>query len=343
MAGELNIFSNPVYDFEFLGFTFNGKHSSEFGLTVVSPGGLYQENMFASFEDKTISVSGKEGVYYFGTEIRTKEMSVQLAFDHLTSENYRKIKEWLSPKIVGKLIFDERPYKYYWVKISTPPAFSFVPFEEEIEGEVVHIFKGELSISFISHSPYGYCETSFLREVEIYNPEEEDYKPYVYGNYPGWYMESGLFDEEATNIVSAGENVFVNVPIGVIKKDGTNASFYNCGVVNSNLEFSFLINSFSNLQDYFEMKNETTNQSFKINSLLNIPEIATNSSLNSATYWNVSCKPSKGLVSADILGTTFNIGSVHNGEFLYLEPGDNAISINKQITNLSTNFKHIYW
>ena len=56
MAGELNIFSNPVYDFEFLGFTFDGRHSSEFGLTVVSPGGLYQENMFASFEDKTIQV-----------------------------------------------------------------------------------------------------------------------------------------------------------------------------------------------------------------------------------------------------------------------------------------------
>ena len=339
MARELNIFSNPLYDFEFLGFTFNGKHSSEFGLTVVSPNGLYQENMFASFEDKTVDVSGKEGVYYFGTEIKTKEMSVQLAFDHLTSENYRKIKEWLSPKVVAKLIFDERPYKYYWVKISSQPTFSYIPFEEEIEGDKVHIFKGDLSISFISHSPYGYCETSFLREVQIYNPDEENYKPYVYGNYPGWYMESGLFDEEATNVVSAGANIFSNIPTGIIQKDGTDANFYNCGLMESLPIFSFTISAFPTSEESFKITNSITGEYFEIESLKNLTSLAGSTAL----VWNISCDPSKGLILAIVDGLTYNIGAVHNGKFISLQPGSNYLSINKTITNFSISYKNIYW
>ena len=340
MAGELNIFSNPVYDFEFLGFTFDGKHSSEFGLTVVSPGGLYQENMFASFEDKTIQVTGKEGVYYFGTEIRTKDLSVQLAFDHLTSENYRKIKQWLSPKKIGKLIFDERPYKYYWVKISTPPVFSYIPFEEEIEEVLTHVFKGEISISFISHDPYGYCDTSLLSEIEVYDPESGYIKPYVYGNIPGWYMESGLIDYTTENIISAGNTSFTNVAIGNI---ANSAIFYNCGVIDSPLKFDFEIAAFNNGGTPMMLNNATTNTSFQFTSLRTIPMVITNSVMNSASYWKIFCDPSKGQVTANIAGTIVNIGSVHNGEFLKLQPGDNILSTNKDITNVHFNFKNIYW
>ena len=339
MARELNIFSNPLYDFEFLGFTFNGRHSSEFGLTVVSPNGLYQENMFASFEDKTVDVSGKEGVYYFGTEIKTKEMSVQLAFDHLTSENYRKIKEWLSPKVVAKLIFDERPYKYYWVKISTSPVFSFIPFEEEIEGKMVHIFKGELSINFIAYDPYGYCDTNLLREIEVWTGEEYE-KPYVYGNIPGWYLESGLIDDEEDSIaIASGDITLDTSSIGIIQKKLLDANFYNCGLMESLPIFSFTISAFPTSEESFKITNSITGEYFEIESLKNLTSLAGSTAL----VWNISCDPSKGLILAIVDGLTYNIGAVHNGKFISLQPGSNYLSINKTITNFSISYKNIYW
>ena len=340
MAGELNIFSNPVYDFEFLGFTFNGKHSSEFGLTVVSPGGFYQENMFSSFEDKTVQVNGKEGVYYFGTEIKTKDFSIQLAFDHLTSENYRKIKEWLSPKKIAKLIFDERPYKYYWVKVSSSPSFSYIRFEEEVDGIITHIFKGELTISFIAHNPYGYSDTNLLSEVEIYTPDYGYIKPYIYGNLPGWYMESGLIDyPDSSIVIASGDNTLDTSTVGTIKKNSVNANFYNCGLLDSSPIFSFTIDAFSTISPSFKITNSETNEYFEISSLKNLTQLSESTALT----WGIQCDPTKGLILATVEGVTYNIGAVHNGNYITLKPGNNYLVINKVITNFDISYKNIYW
>lgn len=339
MAGELNIFSNPVYDFEFLGFSFNGRHSSEFGLTVVSPSDRTQENMFASFEDKTLEVSGRDGAYYFGTEVKTKGLTLTVAFDRLTSKQYREIITWLNPRIVGKLIFDEKPYKYYWVKISSQPTFSYIPFEEEIEGNKVHIFKGDLSINFIAHDPYGYCDTNLLREIEVWTGEEYE-KPYVYGNIPGWYLESGLIDDEEDSVVIASGDITLDTSsIGIIQKNLLDANFYNCGLMESLPIFSFTISAFPTSEESFKITNTITGEYFEIESLKNLTSLAESTAL----VWNISCDPTKGLVLATVDGLTYNIGAVHNGKFITLQSGSNYLSINKTITNFSISYKNIYW
>ena len=346
MAGELNIFSNPVYDFEFLGFSFNGRHSSEFGLTVVSPSDRTQENIFTSFEDKTVEVSGRDGAYYFGTEIKRKELGLTVAFDRLTSKQYREVINWLNPKIVGKLIFDEKPYKYYMAKISSQPNFSFIPFEEEVDGEKIHVFKGDISISFIAHDPYGYCDTSLLSEIEIFHPDYEfnstdpnlRYYPYVYGNIPGWYFESGLIDYPESNLVSAGTTNFLNLTSGIIQKDSLNADFFNCGTLETYPSFSFSIAQLD-LGDFFQITNNTTGKYFRLLSPLNISASLTGSI-------QVNCDPTKGLITGIVNGQTYNLGSIHEGDFIYLQSGSNELSINKAVltgTNFTIQFKNKYW
>ena len=150
----------------YLGFTFAGRHSSEFGLLVVSDGSRYHQNLSSQFSDVTTTVPGKNGSYYFGTQIGNREFEINCVFDDITSHTMHKIQQWLYPNMVGWLIFDEQPYKRYLVKLSSPPVFNFLPFDEfkSTQGYSFQkeILKGEVNFSFYSMEEYG-----------VYNPEYE--------------------------------------------------------------------------------------------------------------------------------------------------------------------------
>ena len=45
----------------YLGFTFNGHHSSEYGLVVVSDSDRYHQTLSSNFSDTIVSVPGKNG------------------------------------------------------------------------------------------------------------------------------------------------------------------------------------------------------------------------------------------------------------------------------------------
>ena len=138
----------------YLGFTFAGRHSSEFGLLVVSDGSRYHQNLSSQFSDITTTVPGKNGSYYFGTQIGNREFEINCVFDNMTSHTMHKIQQWLYPNTVGWLIFDEQPYKRYLVKLSNTPIFNFLPFDNfkftQDYSFQEEILKGEVNFSFYS-------------------------------------------------------------------------------------------------------------------------------------------------------------------------------------------------
>ena len=64
---------------DFIGFTFDGVHSSEFNLVRVSNGSRYQSNLLPSFQDYTVQAEGKDGVYYFGTVFKERQIKFSTA------------------------------------------------------------------------------------------------------------------------------------------------------------------------------------------------------------------------------------------------------------------------
>ena len=114
----------------YLGFTFNGHHSSEFGLMVVSDGDRYHQTLSPSFADTIVSVPGRNGGYYFGTQMQMKDFTIRCAFNEMTTHMLHKIEQWLYPNQIGWLIFDETPYKKYWVKISNIIEPTYIPFDK---------------------------------------------------------------------------------------------------------------------------------------------------------------------------------------------------------------------
>ena len=115
---------------DFLGFTFGNVHSSDLGITRVSGGDRYDEQLHPEIKDRTAEVPGLNGEYYFGSDFGLKSFDIEIAFDHLTEKQFRDLRKAFGTKEIKKLIFDERPYKYYMAKLESPVELSYICFDE---------------------------------------------------------------------------------------------------------------------------------------------------------------------------------------------------------------------
>ena len=140
----------PVRYDDLTGFKFGYYHTSQFGLIRVSNGSRYNEYLLPTLKNTTTDVPGIEGTLYFGTQKTTRSFQIDMAFDSLTEEDIRDIREWLTG--AHPLIFDERPYIQYMCILNSAPQLKYLTFEEN----GMRIYKGELSINFVSYLPYGY-------------------------------------------------------------------------------------------------------------------------------------------------------------------------------------------
>jgi hypothetical protein len=80
-------------DYDFIGFTYNGKHSlKDLGIYRTSNGDRYNESLFPTLKEKTATVEGLDGQYYFGTTIEQKVFTIPFAFDNLSEAGLRKLR-----------------------------------------------------------------------------------------------------------------------------------------------------------------------------------------------------------------------------------------------------------
>lgn len=130
---------------DFTGFSFNGFHTEDLGLVRVSNGDRYDDHIFPDIEDKTVEMPGNDGQYYFGSNFKQKTFSIEVAFDKLTEENFRKIHTIFSTREIVPLIFDEEPYKIYYGKVQDSPEFHYICFDQDLTEEEKNdiIEKGE--------------------------------------------------------------------------------------------------------------------------------------------------------------------------------------------------------
>ena len=211
---------------DFLGFTFGGVHSSDLGITRVSGGDRYDEQLHPEIKDRTAEAPGLNGEYYFGSDFGPRSFDIEIAFDHLTEWQFRRLRKIFGTKHIQKLIFDERPYKYYMAKLESPVELSYVCFDEpnynwrkiqtgyntyvqgikgdfeykEYDGTTQRIYKGEGKMTFICYFPFAKSNFKVLPKAgnEYYEGSEE------------WAVSSGIlsvdeyqnYDTYATDIVT---------------------------------------------------------------------------------------------------------------------------------------------
>ena len=189
---------------DFLGFTYNGKHSSEFGIVRVSNGDRYTKHLSPSFKLQTVDVPGADGVYYFGKKFNQKVFDISFSFDDVTEQQIREMQQWFNSRKIHELIFDEEPYKVWDVQISDQPNIKFVCFDDEygVAEEISNIYtetylrggrriyKGEGTVKFICYAPHAHTPKNGGKYLDYYSEEK-------YPTLHQWEEESGLVHKKA--------------------------------------------------------------------------------------------------------------------------------------------------
>lgn len=220
---------------DFLGFSFDGIHCSQLGINHVSSSDRYDENLFPEVNDKTIEIPNNHGEYYYGSTYGTRTFEIDIAYDSITEEQFRRIRQLFGTRKICELIFDERPYKVYYAKIESPIEMSYVCFDEqkrhpgetiphggvryvEENGELVkeditpwvyefdskgqpikeRIYKGEGTVNLICYQPFAH---QLFKIKELYERAGENQGNLVttYSNVDEWIDSSGILTEAEWN------------------------------------------------------------------------------------------------------------------------------------------------
>ena len=200
---------------DYMGFTYNGKHSSEFGIVRVSDGSRFNENLLPTMQDKTVQVPGGDGTYYFGSYYTQRQFAVNFAFDALTEQQIAELKRHFGDKGIHGLIFDETPYKVWSAKVTGTATIKHIPFDE---GNTHRLYKGEGTIQFTCYYPFARCAFS--------NTATKDSLRKTYSNVDEWWdaariepdknfgdvpvpftLDISSADEEKTVAVKDGESI----------------------------------------------------------------------------------------------------------------------------------------
>lgn len=164
--------------YDFVGFQWDGIHSSDLNIVRTSDGSRYNETLIPAFQDTTSKMPGSDGTLYWESFYTNKPFNISIAFDRLTETEFRRFRQVFSAKKRGQLIFDEAPYKAYTAKIQSPPQLKYICFDEDGQ----RIYKGEGTIQFIAYCPYAKSIKKYLNQYT-----EADYP-----NKDEWAAASGL-------------------------------------------------------------------------------------------------------------------------------------------------------
>ena len=290
---------------DFCGFKWRGEHSSDHGIVRVSDGSRYNDTILPAFQDTTQKMPGSDGTLYWESFYTNKTFPINIAFDHLTEDDYRKLRQWLNGKDRGELIFDEAPYKAYTVKIKDPPQLKTICFMEDGK----RIYKGEGTISFVAYYPFarGVYKIGDNIPEEIKNTEE-------------WIKASGL--ESATQGITY--NSFQ------LDEPGTTLScnLYNAGDLPTDFKLIVNINYLTNTENTEDTPktislNETSSLSFL--PLPIVPDGDTYVRFNSATQLIEGLKQSSD-GKFELTGNLYN-KYITKGDWFKIPVGESVIKI----------------
>ena len=172
---------------DFLGFTFGGVHSSDLGITRVSGGDRYDEQLHPEIKDRTAEVPGLNGEYYFGSDFGPRQFDIDIAYDSLTEEQFRNLRQVFGTKDIKELIFDERPYKKYLAKLESPIELSYICFDEPIRKKFSELHnigpvdpESDIPGSILTELPDGVRVVERIPTEDGYEIVREKVDPWVY-------------------------------------------------------------------------------------------------------------------------------------------------------------------
>ena len=170
-------------------FIFDGIDCAELGVYAISNSSTYTTNLEPTFSDKKTNVTAYDGQYYYGTQITGQKFTFNMFAENLSLKELNRLRAWLNPRHIGKLITSDEPYKFYYVKPTSVTSLSNIPLTnvQTSTDSILHIYTegdlvytGKFSITFETvGTAYGYG-MSYYRDDFIYDAAEKYGENYYY-------------------------------------------------------------------------------------------------------------------------------------------------------------------
>lgn len=247
---------------DYVGFTYAGIHSSQFGIKSVTNGDRYQRYLSPEFQDLTQSTIGRDGTLYFGNNKNKNTFTFNIAFDDMTEEDYRGLRRWLNSGI-SEFILDETPYIKYYAKPGAPVQISFLVFLDDY-GE--RVYKGEFQVGFVCYDSFGYSVHKWL----------EDYSMTGFGAGDALELDkiSSSVKEWATSSRLLPAQTYHDITYDVYDKNGDCFYLYNPGDLACDFTLEFRANQSNLVLNLFEWDKNSeapSTQASYSQTLTNIP------------------------------------------------------------------------
>jgi hypothetical protein len=184
-------------------FIFDGVDCADLGVYAISNSSTYTTNLEPTFSDKKTSVTAFDGQYYYGTQITGQKFTFNMFAENLSLQELNKLKAWLNPRHIGKLISSDQPYKFYYVKPTSVGNLANIPLTNIqspemsvlntfVEGDLVYTGKFNITFETVG-SAYGYG-LAYYRDDLIYDAALK------YG--ANYYYNSGLLYKDMSPAAS---------------------------------------------------------------------------------------------------------------------------------------------
>lgn len=131
-----------------LGFTYNGIHSSTFGLYYI-PDAEDQWFNDAEYDVYDNDVDWRHGGYYYDSKAKNRTFTIKCYFEEIDVAKRQQIKQWLKRDTNGQLFFDNMPFVYWIVHPAKIPVGKWYL-------DTAESHSGTVTITFNAYEPFGY-------------------------------------------------------------------------------------------------------------------------------------------------------------------------------------------
>lgn len=148
------------------GFSFNGVHSSTFGLYYI-PNADDMWFVDPEYDVHDIDISWRNGGYYFDSKVKNRTFTIKCFFEEIDLATRQRIKQWVKRGTRGILVFDDMPFVYWNVVPGKIPVGNWY-----IDTGETH--SGTVTFTFTAYEPFGYL-TRKSNGNHDYNDNSEAY------------------------------------------------------------------------------------------------------------------------------------------------------------------------
>ncbi len=201
-----------------LNFYYNGRHSSEIGVSLVSlNGGMHQTNYLPNKKIFSEKIAGNNTPYVFGSDYDPLEFKLVLACidgEQWTDSKRREVARWLDTSTFEEFYTEDEPDKYYYFH-----------YQGLVELTRNGVDEGYIEVTMLNDSPYARSPVQEKRYeltnitsptiIEFENIGDEVIYPemWIYNMYDGNFqirnLSNGGKDFKFINIANA-ETIYVD-------------------------------------------------------------------------------------------------------------------------------------